>query len=296
MERRLINPRITISIKIILIGNKLFVVWKMIESRYVRRLIKQGEGTRLEWKDSRILENPFKLARSLVAIANSKGGTILIGVRNDGSIEAFVGKKEHEEHIMNISTNNCDPPVSLSFSRVEFAGKGEVYVLEILKRRKGIFHGVKTRDGLVYFIRLGSTIREMRPHELSGFDEAAVEVEPYAPSKIGLLWLSKKLLTFSAKRLNMSPIRVMLMLMAFGFISMAGGLLLLFRFDNGKLEVLTINYPWWVNVLIIVLLIIGAILSISIPTIAFETRCPDLKSLFSYKKTRSLVLEKRRKN
>lgn len=50
----------------------------MITSNDILRLIEQGEGTKLEWKDSRVLDNPFKLAKSMTAMANQDGGIILI--------------------------------------------------------------------------------------------------------------------------------------------------------------------------------------------------------------------------
>lgn len=264
-----------------------------MDSNEIFQLIRQGEGERLEWKDSRILKDPFKLARSMTAIANQSGGLILIGVKDDGTIEGIKSKKGHEEHIMNIASDRCNPPIRLTFQRVEISRESYVYALTIPRRKLGMYHGVRTTEGLVYFIRVGPTIREMLPHELTRPRDKGVQVEPYTSYEKGLLWLGKKLVEIISTRLDSSPTRAMLILIAIGLLSMAGALLLLFRFENGQLVVLTANYPWWANTIILVWLVFGAYLSIAIPSAAVETRCPACKSFFAFTKISSKVLKKR---
>ena len=47
-------------------------------------LIAQGEGVRLEFKRS--ISAAHRIARTLVAFANTSGGTLLIGVADNGTI------------------------------------------------------------------------------------------------------------------------------------------------------------------------------------------------------------------
>jgi len=265
----------------------------MTGSNETLKLIQQEEGTKLEKKDSRILNNPFKLAKSMTAMANQEGGIILVGVKDDGAIEGMKSKKGHQEHIMNIATDKCEPPITPTFQRAKISRDADVYLLTIPKRKQDLYHGVKTREGLVYFVRVGSRIREMRPYELSRPRDRGVETKPYTPSEKGRFWLNEKLLTIVDTRLNLSPAKGMLILIAIGVLSIVGALLLLFRIEDSKLVVLTTNYPWWINTLILVWLICGAYLSISVPTSAFETRCPTCNSFFSFKKVRSEIVEKR---
>lgn len=265
----------------------------MTDSNDILKLIQQEEGTKLERKDSRILDNPFKLAKSMTAIANQEGGIILIGVKDDGTIEGMKGKKGHQDHIMNIATDRCEPPIIPTFQRVKVTREADVNMLTIPKRKGDLYHGVKTKEGLVYFIRVGSRIREMRPHELSRPRDRGVEIKPYTPSEKGLLWLSEKLLTKVSTRLNLSPTRGMLILIAIGVLSIVGILLLLFRIEDGTLVFITTSYPWWVSTLLLIWLIFGAYLSISIPTSAYTTRCPACNAFFSFKRVRSEIVEKR---
>ena len=60
-----------------------------LNSTKLLEIIAQGENNQLEFKDSRILKDPFKLAKSMAAMANARGGMILVGVKDGGSIEGL---------------------------------------------------------------------------------------------------------------------------------------------------------------------------------------------------------------
>jgi len=68
-------------------------------------LLQEGEGTMLEYKES--LSASF--ARELVAMANTLGGRILLGVRDDGSVVGINDSNELRVRIQDIA-RNCDPP------------------------------------------------------------------------------------------------------------------------------------------------------------------------------------------
>jgi predicted HTH transcriptional regulator len=63
--------------------------------RYLRELIAEGEGLRLDFKYC--ISDSRKIARTLSAFANSEGGTLLIGVRDNGGI---AGVRSDEEIYM----------------------------------------------------------------------------------------------------------------------------------------------------------------------------------------------------
>jgi hypothetical protein len=143
------------------------------ESRFIDELIAQGENQTVEFKKSDIFDNTFELAKQMTAFANTNGGRILIGVCDDGTLEGMKAKKEHEIHIMNIARDRCDPPLAPKFSVIN-KPKGDIYVIKIL-RYQALPHAVKTKDGRVYFIRVGSTVREATPSELALLFESAKE-------------------------------------------------------------------------------------------------------------------------
>jgi ATP-dependent DNA helicase RecG len=53
-----------------------------VNQRDLDILLREGEGSMLEYKESL----SSSLARELAAFANSAGGKILVGVRNDGTV------------------------------------------------------------------------------------------------------------------------------------------------------------------------------------------------------------------
>ncbi len=91
----------------------------------VLRLIEQGEGLHLDFKFE--VSDAPKIARSLVAFANTEGGTLLIGVKDNGKI-AGIRSEEEFYMIQNAAMRYCTPEVS--FQTKEWQIKG-MKVLEV---------------------------------------------------------------------------------------------------------------------------------------------------------------------
>ena len=137
----------------------------------IENWIKEWEGPTLEFKRADILDDSFKLARSMVALGNNKsengdiGGRIVIGINNEThAIEGVNSKSKHEEHIMNIGRDRCKPPIIPIFKKINHKGK-TLYVISIPKM-KNVPYQLKTKDGYVHLIRAGSTIRDPHPEEI----------------------------------------------------------------------------------------------------------------------------------
>lgn len=82
------------------------------------KLISRGEGQQLDFKKT--IQDSRKIARSLVAFANSQGGRLLIGVRDNGSLAGI--ESEEEAHMIQAAAMvYCRPEVkfSLHFHRIE---------------------------------------------------------------------------------------------------------------------------------------------------------------------------------
>jgi predicted HTH transcriptional regulator len=62
------------------------------ENRHIEQLIAQGEHQHLDFKFN--ISDSKKIARSLVAFANTGGGILLIGVRDNGSIAGIRSDEE----------------------------------------------------------------------------------------------------------------------------------------------------------------------------------------------------------
>ncbi|MHB8546321.1 MAG: AlbA family DNA-binding domain-containing protein [Nitrosotalea sp.] len=131
----------------------------------IKQWIDEWEGLTLDFKLKDILSDNFKLGRTMVSFGNNKdveqnfGGRLVIGVNDKTKkIEGVDFDPKHEEHIMNIARDKCEPPISPVFEKINYEGK-TLYVVTIPKMTTTPYR-LKTRDGLIHLIRVGSTIRE----------------------------------------------------------------------------------------------------------------------------------------
>src|SRR5688500_15673882 len=77
----------------------------------LRKLVAQGEGSYLEFK--RKAAYPDKIVRELIAFANTRGGTLLLGVGDDGSLPGLK-YPEDESHVMHDALKKCRPSLPLT--------------------------------------------------------------------------------------------------------------------------------------------------------------------------------------
>ena len=76
----------------------------------------QGEGTTLDFKKT--ITNNEKIAKSLVAFANNKGGQLLIGVADDGSIKGVKSEDEERYMITKSAHQFCKPAIEPEFEEI----------------------------------------------------------------------------------------------------------------------------------------------------------------------------------
>lgn len=77
-------------------------------------LIRQGEGQHLEFKSR--LSDAERLARTLGAFANSGGGTLLVGVADDGTVVGCAANAEIAATLRSAAQVHLDPPVECTLS------------------------------------------------------------------------------------------------------------------------------------------------------------------------------------
>jgi len=82
----------------------------------IKKLILQGEGTTLDFKKT--ITSTEKIAKSLVAFANNKGGQLLIGVADDGSIKGVKSEDEERYMINKAAHQFCKPAIEPSFEEI----------------------------------------------------------------------------------------------------------------------------------------------------------------------------------
>lgn len=82
----------------------------------VKRLIFEGEGVSLDFKKT--ITSCEKIARTMVSFANNKGGRLLIGVADDGSIKGVKSEDEERYMITKAAQSFARPPIEPVFEEV----------------------------------------------------------------------------------------------------------------------------------------------------------------------------------
>lgn len=98
-----------------------------MSNNYIQNLIKEGEHQMLDFKFE--ISDSKKIARSLVAFANTDGGRLLIGVKDNGNISGI--RSEEEKHMIQTASDfYCKPKVNFEAKEWNVNGKTvlEVYV------------------------------------------------------------------------------------------------------------------------------------------------------------------------
>jgi hypothetical protein len=131
----------------------------MVESRYMapvdtsiyESLIASGEGQVVEFKDERIRSSD--LAETLVAFANADGGTVLIGVSDDGRVTGVQDQQAATDLAYIAASRDCaDPPLVLSKVDKIPLPDGKVVIAVRVPRARTTVHSANGR----FLMRQGS--------------------------------------------------------------------------------------------------------------------------------------------
>jgi predicted HTH transcriptional regulator len=103
----------------------------------LKEIIRSGEGSQVEFKKT--LSQLEKVAKTLVSLANSRGGMILVGVQDDRYVIG-VNHPEEEQYMLEHAANfYCKPPVQVLVREELIFGKtvviGEVEESKIKPHR-----------------------------------------------------------------------------------------------------------------------------------------------------------------
>ncbi len=97
-------------------------------------LIEEGENSKTEFK--RKFSEPVKIAKEMIAFANSKGGMILFGVDDDKTLVGVRSEKEELELIDSAAKYFCFPEIDYLYDVVSIKKKDIVVVIIEESKRK----------------------------------------------------------------------------------------------------------------------------------------------------------------
>ncbi|MCX6269729.1 MAG: ATP-binding protein [Bacteroidetes bacterium] len=117
---------------------------------YILKLIQEGEHQQLDFKFE--ISDARKIARTMAAFANTDGGRLLIGVKDDGFIAGV--RSEEEIFMIEVAARQyCKPRVKFETRRWETKKKTVVEVI-IHPSEKRPHYAQETEDSWVVYIRV----------------------------------------------------------------------------------------------------------------------------------------------
>jgi len=111
-------------------------------SKHIHNLIQQGEHQKLDFKFE--ITDSKKIARSLVAFANTDGGTLLVGVKDNGVV-AGIRTEEEIYMVEGAASLFCKPEVKIRTKEWDINGKKVLEV--IIPKSDERPHQAPSKDG-----------------------------------------------------------------------------------------------------------------------------------------------------
>ncbi len=100
-----------------------------MNARDLSRLAAMGEGLTLEFK--RKVPRAARLAKEVIALANTAGGYVLIGVDDDGSVVGVRDSFEEQYALAEAVNSHISPAVELHVERVEVSHRRDALVVRV---------------------------------------------------------------------------------------------------------------------------------------------------------------------
>lgn len=100
----------------------------MISRKKILELMEKGEGLNVEFKQR--FSSYEKIAKEMIAFANTRGGFILIGVDDDKSLYGIESEKSDIELVKESAQKYCEPPVEIKIDHIEI-NKKDLLVIDV---------------------------------------------------------------------------------------------------------------------------------------------------------------------
>ena len=148
-------------------------------------IIRNGESSGVEFKRDDV--PPQNLAKEIASLANLEGGYILLGVEDDGAVTGLI-RPDIEEWVMNICSNDINPPIIPFFETVLMESEKKVGIITIPEDSPDKPYKARQGGRWITFVRVGSSSREAtREQEQRLYQSSGVlryEIKPVPGSSL----------------------------------------------------------------------------------------------------------------
>jgi len=161
-----------------------------LDADELRRLVAGGEGKQLELKEG--LPRDGKVARSLGAFANTRGGLLLVGVTDKRAFKGAPHPRQTMARLRAVAAERLEPPLEVQTGSVEVDGARIVWCSVPLSPSRP--HAALRDDGeRETVVRVGSSNRVASGATLAG-------IKPTPTARGGLDPLERKVLAWVGKQ------------------------------------------------------------------------------------------------
>ncbi len=120
-------------------------------SQYIQKLILQGEHQQQDFKFQ--VNDSKKIARTLVAFANTDGGKLLIGVKDNGVIAGI--RTEEEYHMIEAAANMyCKPEIDFAYRHWNIEGR-KVLEIDVPRAQIKPVYAMSEEGRWMVYVRMG---------------------------------------------------------------------------------------------------------------------------------------------
>ena len=153
-------------------------------------LLESGEGRTLEFKQG--LQRPEKLARTLSAFANTRGGILLIGIGDHSEILGAPHPPDTLRELATIARTLLTPALDVELSITHIESKPIVVCSVPLSHTRP--HTIAADDGSrVIYIRAGSSNRLATPKALAELERSTRTPRAYTELELSILaWVAQR--------------------------------------------------------------------------------------------------------
>ncbi len=125
----------------------------MYHRNIIQKWIAQGEGPNLDFKQS--ITSAPKIARSIVAFANSRGGNIVVGIGDHGHIVG-IDPNEEKYELDKAASKYCSPSISLEYDLYEMYGK-TILITQVAESTHKPHYAIKKNGTQKIYVRVGDS-------------------------------------------------------------------------------------------------------------------------------------------
>ena len=123
----------------------------MTEQKSTIEIIKQGEGLTIEFK--RIIDSPYKIAKTISSFANTSGGTLIVGVADTGLLLGVNSELAELQKLERAASQLVELPLMIRF-KTEILDSKKIIRVEVDESPEKPHYAVNEKHERIIYIRI----------------------------------------------------------------------------------------------------------------------------------------------